>query len=173
MFPAVEDVVVAVPDGGGVDAGGVGACVRLRQAEAADHAVVEHLGDELHLLLLGAELLNESGEAVGQQGISGAVSEAGLGQLLNDDHLADGVVAGAAVLFTVVDPQKAHLGHFLPGVVEELVRFIQLRGLRFAVLRGELRGHFAEELLLFRQIEIHCIILSLRSSCGGQSTTIR
>ena len=63
---AVDNVIIAIPDTGGVDSGGVAARIRLRQAERTDGTVVEHFGNKLQLLLLCAEFLDECGKTVSQ-----------------------------------------------------------------------------------------------------------
>ena len=53
-FAAVEDIVVALQDGGGLGAAGVGSGVGLRQAEGADLLALGQGHQVLALLLLGA-----------------------------------------------------------------------------------------------------------------------
>ena len=53
-FAAVEDIVVALQDGGGLSAAGVGSGVGLRQAEGADLLALGQGHQVLALLLLGA-----------------------------------------------------------------------------------------------------------------------
>ena len=126
-----------------MNARSIRARIWLCQAERADDSLVEHLRDKLLPLLLRAKFLDEGGKAVGQQGIGSAVGEAGLGQLLNDNHFTDGIVSGSAVFFTMVHPQQSQFGHFLPGLHGKPVGFIQIRSLRLAVSRRELRRCFS------------------------------
>ena len=53
-FAAVEDIVVALQDGSGLGAAGVGSGVGLRQAEGADLLALGQGHQVLALLLLGA-----------------------------------------------------------------------------------------------------------------------
>ena len=161
-FGAIDDIAVTVLNRGGVDTGGVRAGVRLSQAEGADYAVVKHLGNKLRLLLFRTELLDESRETIAQQRVCGAVGQAGLGQFLDDDHLGNGVVTGAAVFFVVVDAKQADLGHLIPGIIQKRMGLIQFSRFRFTALSRKLSGHLFQQLLFFCQLKVHNVFPSFR-----------
>ena len=161
-FRAVEDISVPVLARSGMDPGGVRTCIRFSQAEGADDAVVDDLGNEFILLILGAELFDECGKAVAEQRIGRAMSQARAGQLLDHDHLRNGVMAYAAVFLSVIDTQEPEPHHLLPRFHGETMLLIQRRRFRLAALRRELPHHLSQHFLLFRQLKIHIALLFIR-----------
>ena len=93
----VDDPLVAVELGGGLQAGQVGAGVGLGEALAPGDGAGEDAGDELLLLLLGAPLQDGGAD----EGVAEEVAThrgAGPGELLGEDHALHGGEALAAVL---------------------------------------------------------------------------
>ena len=80
---AVEHIVVTLQNSGGLLAGSVGAGVGLGQAESADLLAAEQVGQILHLLLLGAVLIDGGAAQRGVGGDDNTSGAADLGQLLH------------------------------------------------------------------------------------------
>ena len=81
---AVDDVFVAVAHGTALEAGQVGARLRLGEAEGEDDVALYHSGDEFLLLLFGACGQNGRGAAA-----RSADGHADPGELFLDDVLLD------------------------------------------------------------------------------------
>ena len=104
---AVDHVVVAVAHRARLDAGDVGAGVRLGDAEARDLLALDRRHQVLLLLLVGAELVQRRRRHVGvhadAHGHAGAV---GVRHLLGEHEVAVEVAALAAVLLGKESPRK-------------------------------------------------------------------
>ena len=125
---AVEHIVVTLQNSGGLLAGGVGAGVGLGQAESADLLAAEQVGQILHLLLLGAVLIDGGAAQRGVGRHDNTSGAADLGQLLNAHSVGQHIAAGAAVLLGEVDAHHAQLAHLLDGLHGEALFLIELLG---------------------------------------------
>ena len=105
---AVEQPVVALVDGGGLRAAGVGACVGLGKAKGADFLPFGQ-GDQVLLLLL---LGTESEDGPGAQGHMGGQNDACAavhpGQFLHGDGVAEHIQPRAAVFLGIWNTHQAH-----------------------------------------------------------------
>ena len=112
--------------GDGDHAGGIGAVVRLRQAEAADDLAARHLREPFLLLFFGTERIDRiHHERALHRGERPHTRIAAL-QLLHDEPVGDVVQTGAAVLLGQIRAEQAELRHArnqLPGEFARDVRF--------------------------------------------------
>src|SRR5262249_3716388 len=118
---AVDDVLVALLDGGGAHPGDVRAGVGLGQAEGGEPRSFGELAEVLALDLLGAAERDRRGrEAVAAE--RGLDARAAPGELLLDEAAVEVAGAGAAVLLLDVGVHEADLPRFFddlgrPGAV--------------------------------------------------------
>ncbi len=151
---AVDDVLVALADGGRAHAGDVGAGVGLGQAEGGELVVLGQHPEVLLLELLGAgEGERRGGEAVGAD--RGGDAGAAPGELLLDDRALEVAEAGPAVLLGRVAVHEAEL----PGLAEHVLGpravAVVLPGDGTDLLLGEVVRHLAQRLLLVGKREVH------------------
>src|SRR5690606_9227955 len=119
----VENVVVAVTLGAGLERGGVGADVGLGQAEGADQLARRQARQILALLLLGAvdqDALRADAVVSAEDGTEG---RRGLADLEGHQHLLFHRQAEAAVLLGDGQAEQAHLLHLLDDVLGNDVFF--------------------------------------------------
>ena len=108
VFVAIEDVMVAPADGGGLDAGDVGACVGLGHAVGDDLAVFGQLGEVARLLLLvGSNQHGQRRQLVEHERRLDA--GAAVGELLAHDALFKHSRANAAVFLRDIEVDQARL----------------------------------------------------------------
>ena len=153
---AVDDVLVTVANGPGLQRGQVGAGLRLGVADAEVQVAGEDLGQEEVLLLVRAELHDRRAHGVDREhGHRGAHPHG----LVEEDELLDLAAALAAVLLGPADAQPAvgrHLLDHLAGDGADAVLLVQLRpqlvGQEPVVVLTEL---VPEGLLLLRVGDVH------------------
>ena len=80
---------------------------------------------------------------------------AGLGDLLEGDHVGDGVAAAAAVGFGDGDPHEPQLPHPADGVVGEAGLVVDGGRDGTDLLVGELPRHRLDHPLLVTQLDVH------------------
>ena len=112
----VQDVAAVGRLGGRAHGGGVGAALRLGQAEAADQLAPRHLGQEAHLLRLRPQGVDGVHGEAGLHAHGRAVAAVDRLHLPRDQAVGDVAGARAAVLLGKRGAQEAelaHLGHDL------------------------------------------------------------
>jgi hypothetical protein len=115
---AVDDVLVALLDGGGAHARDVGAGVGLGQAERGELGALGQHAEVLLLDLVGpAQRHGGGGEAVAHQ--RGADAGAAPAELLLDQTTGEVVEPGPAVLLGDVGVHEPHLPRLLDDVLRE------------------------------------------------------
>ncbi len=109
---AVDDVVIAVSDGAGLDAGDIGAGVRLGDAQAEDLLALDRRDDPLLLLLLGAEGEDRRHRHVGVDGDPHRkAARVGVADLLGEHQRRVVVASLPAVGLRLVQAEEAELAH--------------------------------------------------------------
>src|SRR5581483_4225339 len=167
---AVDDEVVAVGHGAGLQAGEVGAGARLGEALAPEHVGACDRRQEALLLLLVAVHHDAGADHVDP--LPAAAGRAVIGALLAEDHLADVAGAGAAVLFGPGHRQPATLGQLLlegahaRELVVALGRDAADRIAHAPVLADEAAHLAAERLVLFGKCELHGLPPSALCAAG-------
>ena len=156
---AVEHVVVTLQHSGGLLAGSVGTGVGLGQTEGANLLAGQQVGQILHLLLLGAVLIDGGAAQRGVGRHDDAGGAADLGQLLNAHSVGQHIAAGSAVLLGEVDAHHTQLAHLLHGLHGEALLLVQLLGQGLDFGLGKLAVHLADHLLLSSQMKIHFPVL--------------
>ncbi len=148
---AVDDEVVAVTDGPGLEGRKVGAGAGLAIALAPDHVAAEYLGQVLLLLLFGA--VNDEGRACEAGRDAAGAWRARFCELAVEDELLHHAHACAAVLLRPGGGNPAPLGELF----HELAiagEWVLAGGLRRLLLDEGV--HFGAECRLFRRVsELH------------------
>jgi hypothetical protein len=149
---AVDDVLVAVPFGGGFDVCGVAAVFGLGVAQCADQVpACDALEDPL-LLLAGTVLGDHPRPEGGPDGRQDP--RVGVGDLVGEDGRLDLPHPRAAELLGDPEPDEVGLDGLLPDFLGPLAAFLVLAGDRFDLLAGELPDRVPDRSLLCRQREI-------------------
>ena len=156
---AVEDVVLAglIELGDRLLAGGVGAGVRLGQAEGAQLAAGQQVGQILHLLLLRAEGIDRIAAQRSVRADDNGRGAADLSNLFNGHRVGEVVAALTTILLGERDTQEAvtgQLGDRLFGEALFLVDFLS-QGFHFGLRKFAI--HLAEHFVFFTQCKIHSI----------------
>ena len=110
---AVDDIILAVPDGDRLHPARIGAGVGLGQTEGADPLAAGHRREEAAFLLLGAEPLDGVDPHAVVDGEAEADRRADAGDLLDGDHVADGVHLRAAIRLRRLEAEKMERSHLL------------------------------------------------------------
>jgi hypothetical protein len=149
---AVQDVLVAAPLGGGLDAGDVGAGVRLGQAERAEDRLLEERHEPFAPLFIGA---GQQHGACPQRvrGERDGHARAAPGELLADQDPVERLEPEAAVLLGDVDVHQAELVRLRDDVSRVRLVLVVLGRLRPDLLLGELACERPQLLLLVGQRE--------------------
>jgi hypothetical protein len=151
VLDAVEHEMVAVTVGAGGDGGGVGAGVRLGQAEAAELLATGQRLEPFFLLGIGAVL---AGDAAGQRvlhrddGRGGAIAG---GDFFQRQHQAHVVHAGAAPLLGHDHAHGAEFAQFLQGLGREGVLPVPFGGEGGEALLREGAHRVADHFLFLRE----------------------
>ena len=154
--------MVAFLYGCGLLGGGVGAGVRLGEAESADPLAAGELGQVLLLLGLGAVLQDGGAAEGGVGGDDDAGGSAYAAELFHGHGVEYVVGAGAAILLGYGDAHDAELGHLFYGLHREALRLVNLGCERLYFLFGELPYHLQEQVLPVCGVEIHIFIFELK-----------
>ena len=127
---AVEQVVVAFVDGGGLGAACIRTGVGLGQAERADLFALCQRNKIFLLLLLGAECENRPRAERHMGGQDNARAAVHARELLHGDRVAQHIQPGAAIFFGVGQTHIAELAHFLDRFRGEAVFLVHEESLR-------------------------------------------
>jgi hypothetical protein len=147
LLDPVEHVVVAVAHGGGAQAAGLGAHVRLGQAEGAQHVAARQRLEEAPLLVVVAEGHEDGAHRAVVDADDGAGGAVAGGDLLQDDRQRQVVQPGAAPLRGHGHAVAAQLGQALQGGLRELVALVPGGG-----VRGDLALHVGAHGVLHGQV---------------------
>jgi hypothetical protein len=152
---AVEHVVVAVAARRGAHARRIAAGAGLGEGEAAELPAGGEGGEELLLLLLGAELE----QRIADQGVVDREDDARGGadpaDLLDHQAVGEGVHAGAAVLLGDGDSGEAQLAGLIEERAREFAALVDFLGARPHDLLGEPADGLLQQLLLFGELDSH------------------
>src|SRR5215211_5719858 len=144
---AVDLVVLAALDGGGLDRLHVGAQLGLGEAEGGPDLARGHARQQALLLLVGAELHQQVG--ADEVRVDDARDRDPAARELLDDHrVGRQVEPHPAVLLGDRDPEQAELLHLVDDRAGELVGRVVVLGLRDDLLVDELPDHLDDGLLL-------------------------
>ena len=134
----VDHPLAAVEHGGGAGAAGVAARTGLGEAEGAERAARDEVGQELLLLRVGAEAEDRHGAErdAGLQRHRDRLVD--LGELLQGEAQGEVVAAHAADLLGERQAEQPHLGHPLHDLVGERLVLVVLVGDGRDDLAGEL-----------------------------------
>ncbi len=150
----VDDVLVAVADGAGLDPGYVGAGVRFGDAEAEDLLAANRRRGPLLLLLFGAEREDRGHRHVGlHREAHGQASAVGVDDLLGEHEARVVVAALAAVRDGLIEAEKAELAHAGEHPVRESV-LLPLLGVGLELLDDEAPDRLAQLLVLVGEDEV-------------------
>ena len=156
---AVEHIMVALQHGSGLLSGGIGTGAGLGQAEGTQLAAAKQIRQILHLLLLGAVGVNGITAQGGMRADNDRCCSAGLGNFLYADGVCQIIAARAAIFFGKRDAQHSQLGQLGDRFFGKAFLFVQFGSQRLDLILGELPIHFAEQLVLLGQLEIHVYLL--------------
>ncbi len=150
LLGAVEHPAVAVAPGARLDRGGVGAGLRLGQAEGGDFAL-RHRPEKPPFLLLAAVLQHgAAAQRVDREDRRGG-AVAGR-DLLHRERIADMVGAGAAIFRRHQHAHEPELPQFGQRLLREARRTVPFGGMRRELLLRELPRRIAQQDLLFREL---------------------
>ena len=127
---AVEQVVVAFVDGGGLGAARIRTGVGLGQAERADLFALCQRDEVFLLLFLGAKCENRPRAERHMGGQDNACATVHARELLHGDRVAQHIQPGAAIFFRVGQTHIAELAHFLDRFRGEAVFLVHEESLR-------------------------------------------
>ena len=152
---AVQDPVVAVAHGAGLDAGHVGAGARLGDRDRC-HLLAADRRDEIALLqLLAAEAVERRGGHVGlhrdAHGDAGVVAER---ELLQEDRMVGVVEAEAAVALVVADAEEPELAHLAVEGLVDAAELVELAGPGDQLRLHEPADRVAERLVLCAAVDV-------------------
>jgi hypothetical protein len=122
--------------------------------------------EEAQALLVGSELQDRVAVERVVDRHDDRVGRAGLGDLLERDHVGDGVGAGAAPALRHRDAHEPQLTHALDRLVREARFAVDLRGDGAHVLLGELPRHRLDHRLLVGELQVHVGLRGLTPSSG-------
>ena len=152
----VDDELVVLTFGEGLQAADVGARVVLGQAEGAEVTVAQDGGHEaLALLLGGVREVQAAAVEGGGDGEGNGQGSVHLGDLLDGESVFHIAEALAAELLGIGQADEAHLGHLLIEGDVVLAGLVALEDLGGDLLLGEITGHLLDRKLLFVQFKIH------------------
>ena len=155
LAPSI-DPFAAVEPRPGVDVAGVGARLRLGQAERAELPPARRLRQPLALLLLAAEQVDRLGAQRGVGAERDRDRGVDAGQLLDGERVGERVAAAAAVLLGERDAHQARaspsLAHDLVG---EALLAVQLLGDRRHLLRAKSRDGALDQAVVVGEVEVH------------------
>ena len=149
---AVDDVMTALSHRRGLGAAGVGAGIRLGEAEAAEHLAAREARHETALLLLGAEVHDRRGAEGRVRRDGDRVRRADACEFLDRDHEADLVESRPAELLGPRDPEQPEVGHLLHIVPGELLGVVEVARDRSDLLTGECADHLARGEVVFFEV---------------------
>src|SRR5213592_2753247 len=152
---AVQDPVVAVAHGAGLDAGHVGAGARLGHGDRR-HLLAADGRDEIALLqLLAAEAVERRGGHVGLH--RDAHRDAGVvaaRELLQEDRVVRVVEAEAAVALVVADAEEPELAHLAVEGLVDAAELVELAGPGDQLRLHEPADRVAERLVLCAAVDV-------------------
>ena len=144
---AVEDVVITVLHGVGLNALQVGAGARFAHGDGADQLAADHLRQQALFHFLGAVVLDVGRHDFGVQAPADA-GQAGPGDLLADHHAVEEVGADAAVLFAHHRAQETLLAGLAPERLGHLAGLFPLFVVGHGFVFQELADGVAERLVV-------------------------
>src|SRR5215475_5954471 len=166
---AVDDVVVAVPLGGGPDGGGVGSRVRLGESPAAELLAAQRRHQELALLLLGPEAQQRNASQPDMREERGREAAVDACDLLDQQAAHHHVAAAAAVLLGIADAEITEASELAEQVERKGLGALELLDARPERALGEAADGGAKRLLFLVQGEAEHAESSARGPYQGDS----
>ena len=163
-FLAIDDVIIALADGAGLEAGEVGAGTGLGIALAPPIRAVENARQNVGFLLFGTEFDQDGAEHAQTEGHD--ARRVGQGAFLVEDMALHGIPARAAIFDRPGHGQPAAaLQRRVPALKIGLAEFFAIANLGrqlFGQIVLEKTADFcAEGLFLWREVEIHGVLLDI------------
>ena len=154
-FGAVEAVVVAAADGGGLDAGGVGAGGRLGETEGAENFPGGEAAEIAGFLGFVAKV--EDRDLRGGIGDAKGGGHGGMdaGDFFEHEDVGDGIETGAAPFFWHEHAAAAESTEFLDGFEGKVVGALPIFDVRADLGVHEVADGVADEELVVREGEVH------------------
>ena len=162
LLRAVDHPLAVLEPGAGPDVAGVGAGLGLGEPEGAELAPRAEVGQQLALLLLGAEQVDRLRAERGVRGHRDRDRGVDPGQLLDRERVGERVAAPAAVLLGERDPHQAELAHLRDQLVGERLRAVELLGDGRDLVAGEVADGVAQQPLLVGELEVHAAAQTTR-----------
>ena len=155
LLGAVHHPLAVLERGAGVGVAGVGAGLRLGQAEGGQLLPAAELRQPVVLLLVGAPEVDRHRAERGVGGHRDRHRGVDPRQLLDRQRVGERVGAAAAVLLGEGDAHQPELAHLRDELVGEGLGAVELLGDRRDLLAGEVADGVAQQPLLVGQLEVH------------------
>src|SRR5665213_645737 len=155
---AVEDEMIALAPGAGLERRGVGAGARLGQAIAREMRHGQKLGQEFPALRLVAEAVDHPRHHVVDREI-GRGRRTGGRQLLEDQRRLEPSHAGAAGGFVHIDARESERRRLAQRLDREDAFLVPLGGMRQEFRCGEVARGFTDGPVFLGKLEIHAVAL--------------
>src|SRR5712664_2025568 len=150
---AIQDVMVAAVDGGGLGAAGVRPGSGLRQAEAAQHRSSREQRHE-PALLLGAAEVHDRGGTERRVGADGdGVARVDFRELVNDRDVGEVIHPRPAQPFRPGDSEETEISHLFDAIPREAALEIVLSGGRLEAGLAEVAPHLADLEMVVGEVE--------------------